>query len=90
MGKHKYPKVLVFLNVSHSSISCLIKTHTIPITWENQILVVRETYGKTQTFQSYKFLTYFMWGIDPYNSENMGKVNSHSKEKSMGKQTFQS
>ena len=38
-------------------------------------------YGKTQTFQSYGFLTYFMCGINTYNSQNMRKVNSHSKEK---------
>ena len=47
----------------------------------NWILIVRETYGKTQTFQSYRLLTYFMSSINPYNSQNMGKVNSHSKEK---------
>ena len=38
-------------------------------------------YGKTQTFQSYQSLKYFMWGINSYNSQNMGKVNSHSNEK---------
>ena len=47
----------------------------------NWILIVREKYGKTQTFQSYGFLTYFMCGINTYNSQNMRKVNSHSKEK---------
>ena len=47
----------------------------------NWILIVRETCGKTQTFQSYRFLTYFMCGINTYNSQNMRKVNSHSKEK---------
>ena len=47
----------------------------------NWILIVREKYGKTQTFQSYGFLTYFMCGINTCNSQNMRKVNSHSKEK---------
>ena len=47
----------------------------------NWILIVREKYGKTQTFQSYGFLTYFMCGFNTYNSQNMRKVNSHSKEK---------
>ena len=81
MGKHKYSKGLGFLHVPHSSISREIETCTIPITWEHWILIVRETYGKTQTFQSYGFLTYFMCGINTYNSENMRKVNSQSKEK---------
>ena len=81
MGKHKYSKGLGFLHVPHSSISREIETCTIPITWEHWILIVRETYGKTQTFQSYGFLTYFMCGINTYNSQNMRKVNSHSKEK---------
>ena len=47
----------------------------------NWILIVREKYGKTQTFQSYGFLTYFMCGINTYNSQNMRKVNSYSEEK---------
>ena len=47
----------------------------------NWILIVSETYGKTQTFQSYGFLTYFIYGINTYNSQNMRKVNSQSKEK---------
>ena len=38
-------------------------------------------YEKTQIFQIYGFLTYFMCGINTYNSQNMRKVNSHSKEK---------
>ena len=47
----------------------------------NSILIVRETYGKTQRFQNYGFLTYFMCGIDTYNSQKMRKANSHSKKK---------
>ena len=31
----------------------------------NWILIVREIYGKTQTFQSYGFLTYFIFDINP-------------------------
>ena len=81
MGKHKYVKGLGFLHIPHSSILREIETHTIPITRENWILIIRELYGKTQTFQSYRFLKYFMWGINPYSSQNMGKENSHSKEK---------
>ena len=89
MGKHKYSKGLGFLHIPHSSISREIETHTIPIEWENWILIVRETYRKTQTFQSYRFLPYFMRGINPYNSENMGKVNSRSRKKYGKTQTFQ-
>ena len=81
MGKHKYSNGLGFLHIPHSSISREIETHTIAMTWENWILIVRATYGKTQTFQSYKFLTYFMWGINPYNSQTMGKVNRIVREK---------
>ena len=55
MGKHKYSKGLGFLHIPHVSIAREIEIHTIPITWENWILKVRETYGKTQTFQSYVF-----------------------------------
>ena len=77
MGKHRYSKGLSFLHILHSSISCEIATHTIPKTWEKWIFIARETYGKTQIFQSYWFLTYFMWGINPDNSQNMGKVDFH-------------
>ena len=80
MGKHKYSKGLGFLHIPHVSIAREIEIHTIPITWENWILKVRETYGKTQTFQA-MFFAYFMWGIKSYHSQNMEKVNSHSKEK---------
>ena len=37
--------------------------------------------GKKQTFQSVGFLIYFGWSRNPYSSQNMGKVNSHSKGK---------
>ena len=56
--------------------------HTIPKTWEKWIPIIREKYGKKkQTFQSNGFLKCFGWSWNPYNSQNMGKVNSHSKEK---------
>ena len=83
---HTIPKtqsmgIVNFLHVPHSSISRVIETHTNPKTWENWVLIVRETYEKTQKFQSYRTLSYFMRGINPYNFKNMGNVNSHSKEK---------
>ena len=77
MKKQKYSKGLGFLHVSHSSISREIETNTVPVTWENWILIVGKTYGKTQKSQSYRFLTYFI--TYPCNSQNMGKVNSHGK-----------
>ena len=91
MGKHKYSKGLIVLHIPHSSVSRERETHTIPKTRGNWILIVKKTYGKTQTFQGYEFLTHFMWGINPCNSQNIGKVNSHSKgnEKKYRVQTFQ-
>ena len=85
-SKHKNSEFalygLGFLHIRHSSTSRVIETHTNSKIWQNWILIVRETYGKSQTFQSYKSLTYFMWDIiKTYNSQNMGKVNSHSTEK---------
>ena len=76
MGKHKYCKGMGFLHISRET-----KIHTILKTWEKWILIARETHGKTQTFQSYGFLTYFMCSINPCNFQNMGCVNSHVKGK---------
>ena len=45
----------VFLHISLEA-----EIHTILKTWEKLILIVRTTYGKTQTLESYGFLTYFM------------------------------
>ena len=45
---------------------------------------------KKQTLQSNGFLKYFGWSRNPYNSQNMGKVNSYSKGKYGKTQTFQS
>ena len=37
--------------------------------------------GKKQTFQGVGLLKYFGWSRNPYNSQIMGKVNSHGKGK---------
>ena len=55
--------------------------HAFPNTWEKWISIIREKYGKTQAFQIYGFLPYFMCDINTYNSQNMRKVNLHSEEK---------
>ena len=49
--------------------------------WVKQKSIVREKYGKTLTFQSNGFLKYFGRNRNPYNSQNMGKVNLHSTRK---------
>ena len=54
MGKHKHFKFLGFLNVLDEA-----EIHTIPKTWEKRIAIIREKYGKKQTFQSNEFLNYF-------------------------------
>ena len=41
---------------------------------EKVIPIEREKYKKIQTFQIYGFLKYFKWSRNPYNSQNMGKV----------------
>ena len=51
MGKHKYFKVMGFLNFSYEA-----EVHAVPKTWKKWISIVREKYGKTQTFQNYRFL----------------------------------
>ena len=38
---------------------------TVPKTWEKWISIVREKYGKTQTFQIYGFLKYFGLSRNP-------------------------
>ena len=59
MGKRKHSKGQGFLHIPHSTISREIEIHTILKRWENLILIVRETDGKTQTFQIYAFLSFF-------------------------------
>ena len=75
-NKNKHSKVMGFSNILGEA-----ETHTIPKIWEKWIPIIWRKYGKKQTFQSYGFLKYFGWSRNPYNSQNMGKVNSHSKEK---------
>ena len=76
MGKHKYFKYVGFLNISGEA-----EIDTVPKTWEKWISIVREKYGKTQTFQIYGFLKYFSWSRNPYNSQNMEKMDFHSMGK---------
>ena len=54
MGKHKHFKFMGFLNILGEA-----EIHAIPKTWEKQIHIIQEKYGKKQTFQSYGFLKYF-------------------------------
>ena len=70
----KHYKIMGFLNISREA-----EILAISKTWVKPIPIVRENYGNTQLFQRYGFLTYFAWNRNPCNSENMKKVNSHSK-----------
>ena len=88
--REKYGKKQTFQSKGFSTILIKAEIHTIPKIWKKWIPIVREKYGKTQTFQSNRFLKYFGWSRNPYNSQNMGKVNSHNMEKVWEKQTFQS
>ena len=54
MGKHKHFKFMSFLDISGEA-----EIHAIPKTWRKWISIVREEYGKTQTFQIYGFLKCF-------------------------------
>ena len=76
MGKHKYFKVKGFLNFWHEA-----EIHAVSKIWEKWIAMVQEKYGKIQIFQIYGSLKYFGWSRNPYNSQNMGKVNSHNTGK---------
>ena len=75
MGKHKHFKFMGFLKILDEA-----EIHTIPKTWGKWIPIIREKYGEKKT-NIPKFLKYFGWSRNPYNSQYMGKVNSHSKEK---------
>ena len=55
--------------------------YTIPKTWGKWISIVQEKYEKTKIFQIYGLLKYFGWSRNPYKSENMVKVDFHSKGK---------
>ena len=72
MRKHKHSKVLGFSNILGEA-----EIHTVPKIWEKWIPIVREKYGKTQTFQSEGFLELFTWSRNPCSSQNMGKVDCH-------------
>ena len=74
MGKHKHFKFMGFLKILDET-----EIHTIHKTWEKWILIIREKYGKKKNIP--KFCKYFGWSRNPYSSQNMGKVNSHSKGK---------
>ena len=60
--------------------------HTIVKIWEKWITMLCEKYRKAQTAQSYGFLTIFAWSRNPYNSQDMKKVNSYSEGKTWEKQ----
>ena len=72
----KHSKVMGFSNFLDEA-----EIHTIPKTWEKRISIVREKHGKIQTFHFYRFLKSFGWSRNPYNSQNMEKVNLHSTRK---------
>ena len=73
MGKNKHFKFMDLLNILGET-----EIHAFPKTWVKWISKVRENYGKTRTFQIYWFPKYFGSNRNPYNSQNMGKVNSHN------------
>ena len=50
-------------------------------TREKWTSIVREKYGKTQIFKIYGFLKYFGGSRNPYNSQNVLKVDFHSTGK---------
>ena len=54
--------------------------HAFPKTWE-KLTIVREKYGKAQTFQNHGFLIIFRVKQKSYNFQNMRKVNSRSTGK---------
>ena len=51
MEKHKHFKVKGFCNFLLEA-----EIHTVPKTWKKWTSIIREKYGKTQTFQIYGFL----------------------------------
>ena len=75
-GKHKHLKVKGLWNFLLEA-----EIHAVPNMWEKWISIIRGKYGKTQTFQIYGFPKNFGWSRNPYNSQNMGKVNSHNTGK---------
>ena len=47
--------------------------------------ILWEKYRKTQTSESYGLLSNFAYSRNPYNSQDMRKVNSQCKRKNIGK-----
>ena len=78
MVREKYGKTQTFQSYRLLNISGEAEINTIPKTWEKWISIVQKKCGKTQTFQIYGFLKNFGLNKNPYNSQNMGKVNSHN------------
>ena len=60
MGKHEHFKVKGFWNFLLEA-----EIHAVPNTWQEWISLIREKYGKTQTFQIYGFLKNFGWNRNP-------------------------
>ena len=56
MGKHKHFKVKGFLNFLFEA-----EIHAASKTWEKWFSIVREKYGKTQTFQMVLFYGFISW-----------------------------
>ena len=94
MGKvdfHSTGKVWENTNITKLCFSNILveaEIDIVPKIWEKWISIVREKYGKTQTFQIYEFPKYFGLNGNPYDSQNMEKVNSHISGGIWEKQTF--
>ena len=67
MGRNKHFKFMNFLNILGEA-----EIHGFPKTWVKWISKVRNNYGKTRTFQIYRFFKCFGLNRNPYNSQNMG------------------
>ena len=78
MGKHKHSKVILFSNILDEA-----EIHAIPKTWKNWISILWEKYGKHKHFKFIGFLNISGY----YNSQNMGKVNSHNAGR-LGKKKY--
>ena len=55
--------------------------HTVPKTWEKWISIAREKIWENTNISNLRFLKYIWGSRNPYNSQNMEKVNSHNTEK---------
>ena len=79
--REKFGKVQTFHIEGFLHVWYEAEIHLVPKAWEKGISIVQEQYGKPQAFQIYEFVKYFGWSKNPYNFQNMGKVNLHSTEK---------